>query len=151
MQQLMKVFLNKMPFMKALRQQIEQQGACIRDLRQQVEQQGAFPAGHYYSPIPDKDEILAYLQSRKPPKMKLPGIKMNDKSQFRLLNEYAQFYTDLPFPDKQKSACRYYYDNDWYSYSDAIFLYSFLRKHEPKRIIEIGSGFSSAVMLDTVD
>jgi len=38
-----------------------------------------------------------------------------------------------------------------FGYSDAIFLYSFLRKHKPKRIIEVGSGFSSAVMLDTID
>ncbi len=36
-------------------------------------------------------------------------------------------------------------------YPDAIFLYSFLRETKPARIIEVGSGFSSAVMLDTID
>jgi len=144
MKQLVKSFLNKMPYIRTLRQQIEEQ-------RQQIEKQGTFPAGHYHSPIPDKDEILTYIESRKPLKTDLPGIKLNKESQFGLLNEYVQFYNDLPFPEKQKPDCRYYYDNDWYSYSDAIFLYSFLRKHTPKRIIEIGSGFSSAVMLDTID
>ncbi len=123
----------------------------IRDLHRQVERQGLFPAGHYYSPIPDKDEILSYIKSRQPLEVILHGIKLNEEDQFKLLNEYANFYKDLPFPEKQNPQCRYYYDNEWYSYSDAIFLYSFLRKHEPKRIIEIGSGFSSAVMLDTVD
>ena len=136
MGRLIETFLNKVPY--------------VRDLRQQVEKQGGFPAGHYYSPIPDQDEVLAYFESRKS-QTDLVDIRLNKESQFRLLDEYAQFYKDLPFPEKQQPDCRYYYDNDWYSYGDAIFLYSFLRRHEPKRIIEIGSGFSSAVMLDTVD
>src|SRR6185295_10366718 len=124
MRRIIKEWLDKMPY--------------IRRLRREVEKQGEYPAGHYYFPIPDKNEILTYINSRKPLKMELPGIKLNEESQFSLLNEYVQFYEDLPFPEKQKPDCRYYYDNDWYSYSDAIFLYSFLRKHKPKRIIEIG-------------
>jgi hypothetical protein len=137
MKQLIKSYLNKMPY--------------IKGLHQQIEKQGAYPAGHYYSPIPDKDEILSYTQTRSLIKMDIPGIELNTESQFRLLNEYSHFYKDLPFPDKQTPDCRFYYQNTVYSYSDAVFLYSFLRKHKPKRIIEIGSGFSSAVMLDTID
>ena len=57
----------------------------------------------------------------------------------------------MPFPEHRSKDLRYFYDNIWYSYSDAIFLYSFLRKNKPGRIVEIGSGFSSAVMLDTID
>ena len=68
-----------------------------------------------------------------------------------LLNQYSQFYDELPFPEKQNHQYRYYYENSFFSYSDAVFLYSFLRTHKPKRIIEIGSGFSSAVILDTVE
>lgn len=107
--------------------------------------------GHYYSPIPDEKEVLTYIQSRKPLKASLSDVEVNQQGQFELLNEYLQFYSELPFPEKQSRDCRYYYDNRWFSYSDAIFLYCFLRKHKPKRIIEVGSGFSSAVMLDTVD
>lgn len=147
MKQLIKPFLNKMPYIRGLHQQAEELNA----LRQQIEKQGVFPLGHYHSPTPNKDEIFAYLQSRKPLEMELQGINLNQENQFRLLNEYAQLYKDLPFPEKQIPECRYYYQNDYYSYADAIFLYSFLRKHKPKRIIEVGSGFSSAVMLDTID
>jgi hypothetical protein len=46
---------------------------------------------------------------------------------------------------------RYYFNNGSYEYTDAIILYSFIRHFKPKKIIEIGSGFSSAVMLDTND
>jgi len=35
-----------------------------------------------------------------------------------------------------------------FSYGDGIVLYSFLRHFKPRRIIEVGSGFSSAAMLD---
>jgi hypothetical protein len=137
MKRLIKSFLNQMPY--------------NRNLRQQVEKQGRYPAGHYYSPIPDRDEVLAYIKSRKQRRMEILDVEFNKESQFRLLNEYIQFYEELPFPEKQKPEYRYYYDNGWFTYADAIFLYCFLRKHKPKRIIEIGSGFSSAVMLDTVD
>jgi len=123
----------------------------IKNLSKQVRKQGAFPAGHYYSPIPLEEEVIAYVRSRKAPNSDLPGVNLNEKSQRKVLDEYIDFYKDLPFPERQTTGHRYYYENGWFSYSDAIFLYSFLRKHMPKRIIEIGSGFSSAVMLDTID
>ncbi len=113
--------------------------------------EGAYPAGHYYSPIPDKEEMLAYINSAKPPPKDLPGIDLKGEAQLKLLNEFVPFYKELPFPEKQNAECRFYYENPFFSYSDAIFLYSFLRKQQPKRIVEIGSGFSSAVILDTVD
>jgi len=137
MKQVIKTFIKRVPF--------------IKSLSKQSRKQGAFPAGHYSSPIPSKEDVLAYIKSRKTPNSDLPGIELNEKGQHELLNEYINFYKDLPFPETQTPGHRYYYENDWFSYSDAIFLYSFLRKHTPKRIIEIGSGFSSAVMLDTID
>ncbi len=137
MKQLIKTFLNYMPY--------------IRDLRQQVEKQGKFPAGHYYSPIPDNDEVLTYIKSKAPLKMELPGIRLDKEGQLKLLMQFSQCYENLPFPENKKPECRYYYENSFYSYSDAIFLYSFLTTNKPKRIIEIGSGFSSAVILDTVE
>jgi predicted O-methyltransferase YrrM len=123
----------------------------LKDLRRQVSNQGAFPPGHFYSPIPARDEAFAYIDSRQCPLADLPGIDMHADQQRALLDEYAGLYTELPFPEKPRSDSRYYYDNGWFSYSDAIFLYCFLRKHKPKRIVEVGSGFSSAVMLDTME
>jgi predicted O-methyltransferase YrrM len=54
-----------------------------------------------------------------------------------------------PFPVDPSDAFRYHYVNSQYGYNDAIILHGMLRLLRPKRIIEIGSGFSSAVMLDT--
>lgn len=136
---------------KNLNQQVDTLTEEAKNLNQQVRKQGAFPAGHYYSPIPTEEEVIAYVKSRKMPSSNLIGIEMNERSQYELLNEYTAFYQDLPFSTEKTPGSRYYYENSWFSYSDAIFLYSFLRKNKPKRIIEIGSGFSSAVMLDTID
>lgn len=68
-----------------------------------------------------------------------------------MLKEYIAFYRDLPFPIEPTPGHRYHYENSWFSYSDAIFLHCFLRRFQPRRIVEVGSGFSSAVILDTVD
>lgn len=123
----------------------------VRRLAAQVTRQGVFPAGHYYSPVPSAAEVLAYLKLRKPLSRELPGINLNEQRQLELLNEYTKFYEDLPFTEEQTPELRYYYRNTWFSYGDAIFLYCFLRQQLPKRIIEVGSGFSSALMLDTID
>jgi predicted O-methyltransferase YrrM len=59
------------------------------------------------------------------------------------------FYAEMPFKSEKQDDVRYYFENDFFCYSDGILLYSLIRYLKPKKIIEIGSGFSSAVMLDT--
>ena len=44
---------------------------------------------------------------------------------------------------------RYRFENPAFSYFDAIILYSMIRYLRPKRVIEIGCGYSSCVLLDT--
>ena len=44
---------------------------------------------------------------------------------------------------------RFRTDNGLYGLADAAQLYGFIRLRQPRRIVEVGSGFSSAVMLDT--
>ncbi len=55
----------------------------------------------------------------------------------------------MPFRAQKTAGMRYYFENPAYSYSDAILLHCMLRHVRPKRIIEIGSGFSSCATLDT--
>ena len=66
-----------------------------------------------------------------------------------LLREFATYYKDLPFSEKRQQGFRYFFENPSYSYSDAIFLYCMMRHARPKRVIEIGAGYSSCVILDT--
>lgn len=69
--------------------------------------------------------------------------------QFSLLEVFAQldFSTFLRTLDLQE--CRYICNNERYNFCDGIILQSMLRVLLPKRIIEIGSGQSSCMILDT--
>ena len=116
-----------------------------------VTEQGAFPAGHYYSPIPKRTDVLSYLESLKKEHIELPDIKLNKDQQAQLLEIFQTFYEDLPFSEEKTDDLRYYFSQSWFCYGDAIFLYCFLRHTNPKTIIEVGAGFSSAVILDTTE
>jgi len=121
-------------------------------LRAQIREVGSYPAGHFYSPIPTGADVRARLDSL-PQAVNdaLPGVNLNTQRQGDLLRVFQAFYNDLPFLEKRTADARYYFDQTVFCYADAIFLYSFLRHVQPRRIIEVGSGFSSAIMLDTVD
>ena len=127
----------------------------IRSLRAYVDNAGAFPPGHYYSPTPSREEVeraITRARAEAGRKGVPPGIALNEEKQFELLRIFATFYDDLPFPEEPSPCCRFYFrGSSPFPYPDAIFLYSFLRYAQPKQIVEVGSGFSSAVILDTVD
>ena len=55
----------------------------------------------------------------------------------------------MPFQSKKRKGLRYYFENPNYSYSDAILSHIMIRYLKPKRIIEVGCGFSSCMELDT--
>jgi predicted O-methyltransferase YrrM len=120
-------------------------------LRHELRQTGAYPSGHFYSPIPAKADIGARLESRPPAEDACRGIALNRDRQFALLQTFEQFYAELPFSEEPRVDSRYYFRQSTFCYADAIFLYCFLRHVRPKRIIEVGSGYSSAVMLDTIE
>jgi len=108
------------------------------------------PPGHFYSPIPSMDEIM---RNEKKIWGELPltiaGVDLNTNEQLDLLRQMERYYHEIPFEAEKKQGLRYYFNNSAYSYSDAIFLYCMIRHTQPQRIIEVGSGYSSCVMLDT--
>lgn len=111
---------------------------------------GRWPPGHYYSPLPDFDALRARPESPpEAPPRELPGLRLNEDVQLRLLEEFAGLYADMPFKEEKTPGLRYHFDNIWFRHTDAVVLYCMIRHLRPRRIIEIGSGFSSLVMLDT--
>lgn len=113
---------------------------------------GLYKPGHFYSLVPSRRDIESYLRRHpQSPPLSLPGIDLRPEAQRELLLTFATYYSELPFPQNRQPGLRYYYENDFFSYGDAIILYSFLRHFRPRRIIEVGSGFSSALMLDTAE
>lgn len=112
-----------------------------------------FPHGHFYSPIVSKNELQEFHNQiwEEEKNTSIEGIDLNTDKQLALLSEFSKYYSELPFEENKSEKYRYYFNNKAYNYTDGIMLYSFMRHFQPKRIIEIGSGFSSAMMLDTKD
>jgi len=106
------------------------------------------PSGHFYSPIANAFEINEGIKSINFNPSSLKGIDLRLDKQLALLEIFKGFYKELPFKEERQPHLRYYFNNQAYCHSDGICLYAMIRHFCPKRIIEVGSGFSSALMHD---
>ena len=108
-----------------------------------------FPIGHFYSPICDPVELREHEAEiwPTPAPSEMPGIALNSAAQLRLLEALAPFVPEISYPydAAQGSPPRYFYSNDQYPCLDAEVLFCMLRHLRPKRVVEIGSGFSSLI------
>jgi predicted O-methyltransferase YrrM len=109
------------------------------------------PPGHFYSPVPDMVEI-----DREAPRLfrrrdAMPGIDLRGTEQLALFTELARVARGVPLPGSPAAAGRYRSDdtNVNYGIGDAIVLQSMLRYLRPKRYLEVGSGWTTALALDT--
>ncbi len=163
-----KNIVKKLPYLRdlfadrdRLREEVEKLGSNKAELERAHKQafeelnharfiQGFVPPGHFYSPIPDFTEfendkagIFDVVSAE------IPGIDLNSESQLELLNNFLSYYAQLDFEEEKKEGLRYAYNNPAYGHSDGIFLNCMIRHLEPTRIIEVGSGHSSCMTLDT--
>lgn len=142
-----KTVIKKSPVLKgyiAEREKLRSELSALKALNKFV------PPGHFYSPIPSLDEIQRDESKifGKPLPGKI-GIELHEEEQLKLLGDFIAFYKEMPFQSEKHEGLRYYYENPAYSYSDAILLHCMIRFLKPNNIIEVGSGFSSCMMLDT--
>lgn len=109
-----------------------------------------WPRGHFYSPVADIDQVKALAERLFEKDVDLgPSIRLRPDRQKRLLEALAIYYPDFDWGAQRSKDHRYYLDNGLFTGADAVILYAMMRHFAPRRIIEIGSGFSSALMLDT--
>lgn len=106
------------------------------------------PPGHFYSPLADPVDVKINEEEifNEPPAIR--GVDLNESGQLQLLKEFEPLYGQQPFSSEPVPLRRYFFENPNYSYSDGIFLYCMIRHLRPRRIVEIGSGYSSCAMLD---
>jgi hypothetical protein len=101
--------------------------------------------GHYYSPIPSGKEFEEAIE--KVTLTKPVGVDLNDDQQIFLINNLAEKYSEISeWIENPKRA--FDSGNSWFFGSDAIttaFMVSWIK---PNRVIEIGSGHSTALLYD---
>lgn len=110
-----------------------------------------WPPGHYYSSVPDLRCVMDNASRIFRLDRELLGIDLQEREQLALFRQLGSYYEEQPFTSEQHVEVRYYFKNDQFGYGDALVLYAMMRHLKPHRIIEVGSGFSSAVMLDTLE
>src|ERR1700730_14331751 len=109
--------------------------------------------GHFYSPIPDPAELELRRQEifDASPKT-LPGLDLQTAEQLAFFDHLFTLSQDFPYTvSHARKNYRYSLDNLFFTEPDAFTLHSVIRIFRPKRIVEIGSGYSSALILDTID
>lgn len=110
------------------------------------------PAGHFYSAIPSLDDLdhrHKEIFDRDP--QDVGGIDLRLSEQVAFLERLAPSLQSVPFSDAPTPSLRYHFQNSMFDSSDGLFLHLILRELRPSRIIEVGSGYSSACMLDTIE
>jgi hypothetical protein len=107
-----------------------------------------FSPGHYYSPLPDTRELGAEPRHGEvwPPRPReTPGIDWRDERQVALCRVLGN-QDRLDFPEGPTGdPAEYFVGNDQFSPFDAWLLEGMLRHLGPRRLVEIGSGYSTLV------
>jgi hypothetical protein len=97
--------------------------------------------GHFHSPSTSAEDVRRALAQEGPP----PGVDLNERAQITLAESFAPVLRQpLPGP-------RYKAPNRMYCLADAAVYRAMLQHLAPRRIIEAGSGYSTAVALDEAD
>lgn len=102
---------------------------------------------HYYQPIPDTSTLIPGDFGKK----ELLGVDMNDKIQLKYLDKLGRFSDEFKqfkmldrFVDTQIDY-NFYLQNFAFEGVDALSYYAFIRLLKPKKIVEIGSGWSTKI------
>jgi hypothetical protein len=112
----------------------------------------AFPDGHFYSPLVDLAALEPFEEAVWAPRTSLPGIDFGSASHAEILTR--AFPRQMPAYDYPQhledsaSLTSFYSRNDQFSWLDARALFVLLRQWRPRRIVEVGSGYSTLLMCD---
>ena len=110
------------------------------------------PPGHFYSPIADLADLKAREAEVFDAEAPLPDVDLRPAAQRALWERFvahaARFSLAATKDEAAAASQRYYAENDQFGPGDATIYAGMLLEHQPKRLIEVGSGFSSALFLD---
>jgi predicted O-methyltransferase YrrM len=101
------------------------------------------PLGHYYSPLTnaaDRARAATWAASNEAP----VGVQLDLEAMARLAGVLAPMWAELPRQSRYKRDLMY-------ELADAAVYHSMLRHFRPAQILEVGSGYSTAVALDTIE
>lgn len=111
------------------------------------------PPGHFSSPITDPNDPLVRqteilnvnaLNNR-------ADLVLDEPEQLRLLGWLGEHGSRFPFQSGPIPGWRYHVGNGHFGHADAALMFSMLLEYKPSRLIEVGGGFSSLLVMDVND
>jgi hypothetical protein len=112
----------------------------------------AMPSSRFHSPLVDTEEVVrdrARLWGR--PLAEPPGVDMRAAAQLALLESLRPLAPDFAYPRTAAARRRpyeFYEDNGLFEGLDARIWFCLARHLRPRRIVEVGGGFSSLLTAD---
>ena len=109
------------------------------------------PPGHFYSPIPGAIDAAAVHARWRGADGVLPGISLAAETMLDRLRELDRANEGLAPSALADVSTRYRPDNAQFGPGDAWLYRGVILQARPRRVVEIGSGHSTALLLDTVE
>lgn len=108
---------------------------------------GVFPiVDHYYEPLINFDLLIHPLEQAR----NLPGVDLNTRGQLELLRQFRYSDELQAFTVPKHNDLTYSFGNGYFDSGDAEFLYNMVRIRKPRRVVEIGSGNSTLLVIEAV-
>lgn len=104
------------------------------------------PPGHPYSPIPSAEDIARTADTDDEGIHPIPGVDLRVDQQWALLKALLPLYPEVA--ELLQTGKRFTLDNTMFSGADAVFMALMLKHLRPARLIEVGSGHSSALITE---
>ena len=113
---------------------------------------GAVGVGHFYSPYPDRYEMQADTRFYEKAVMpSLTGIDIREQEQIDFFKSFASQDNKPKWTQTPSSKNRYYYNNGSFEAFDVAAMKAIIATYKPQKWVEVGSGFSTAALLDVCD
>lgn len=110
------------------------------------------PNGHFYSPVVDTAELAGLEHRLWPRSPQVAGIDFNDASHAQILRcAFPRFMPGYDYPEVLEESPQltgFFTRNSQFSWLDARAYFVLLRHWRPRRVVEIGSGFSTLLAAD---
>ncbi|QDU69963.1 class I SAM-dependent methyltransferase [Engelhardtia mirabilis] len=110
------------------------------------------PPGSAYSPLVDPREgVRRSAQANARLDRSIAGVDMRTEDQVALIEDLLRLHRPESVGVEPAGAARWTRGNSFYPLGDAYVLQAVVRRQRPRRVIEVGGGYSTAALLDAID
>jgi predicted O-methyltransferase YrrM len=99
---------------------------------------------HYYQPLPEYEHLSDTFFNTP---QDLPGITIDRHHIQATLTRLSVYASECQWQEYATHEGEYYAQNSAFGYSSAALLHTMIRAHKTRRVVEIGSGFSTLISL----